>query len=263
MGLQCQAALHKLTQAAWQLESSPLGVLGFTQDSSDQPTTAESGAKAPCAQRWAAWTLSGCLPSLSDRMLCWTVLENVCYTARVCACSCGLKGAALRQAPSTNSCVPEEEDKLYQQPGAPERVLAAVQHLGDPLVCHSRSKHALMCPKGRITWHQQASCKPLTSHTAEVNSPLMLPAESKDGVKWEKKGPVIKPNREDDAAYDRGGLGLTGIAEVDGEIWLPTFGVSRIIKVRLHTSVAADWQQQSHHMDPACPAKLLLLEWGS
>ena len=81
----------------------------------------------------------------------------------------------------------------------------------------------------------------------------MLPAESKDGVKWEKKGPVIKPNRENDGAYDRGGLGLTGIAEVDGEIWLPTFGVSRIIKASLDTDTDVGWQQPLGTEDSACP----------
>ena len=103
-------------------------------------------------------------------------------------------------------------------------------------------------------WHQWAPENPLTSHTAEANGSLMLPPESMDGVRWEKKGPVIKPNREDDGAYDRGGLGLTGIGEVDGEIWMP------IIKASLGISTDVGWQQLLNREDSACPTEGLLLD---
>ena len=56
-------------------------------------------------------------------------------------------------------------------------------------------------------------------------------AESKDGLSWQKKGPVIMRNRTDDAAWDRGGLALEGVSVINGKLWLPMHGVAKIHKV--------------------------------
>ncbi len=58
----------------------------------------------------------------------------------------------------------------------------------------------------------------------------LLPAESKDFVEWEKKGPVIEPG-PGEGDFDSGGVGLTSVGWIDEEVWMPTFGIEKLAQV--------------------------------